>query len=308
MALEWLPFMYPPALFDMRDKDGTMRRLTSSGQLPFHPHGAPHGTSNSSHHPHHATVSSLLSSHHPKHTGLYHPSSLLRHMSMSIPIGEPAPQPSSFSQNVFIGAAATPCCSSPSDPHSRPFDLSKAILREDVMRTKENHDHGYQTSGRKKSAEAQPLDLRVVKKRKFDENQNVLLSPQPPTPPMTASPPHIGSSNGNTTNSSLSPDDARKSSAATPPLKSSRQTMLPTPPHPFSVVYGGSSHSTTLPTTYNGDSSYPQRTAGNISLRSSSRSSSNGPNGSSFPFSAQLSSQLMQSRSYHDVLGKFCLK
>ncbi|CAG7716109.1 unnamed protein product [Allacma fusca] len=217
-ALEWLPLVYPPGIFDLREKDGTPRRT--------------------SHH-----LNPLLIPPPPKLSGpggALYPSGLLRHMS----IGDQG-QPT-FSPNIFMACQAAAAAAAAADmvhtnghaitpaaaELSLPFDLSRRfpVSTAEDARVSDR-------KGRKEpqNIEEQPLDLRVSKKR-VDENQNIVPSPeQIASPVQSPSPP--------------------KSTHAFSPLLYNRHL----PP--------GLTH--------------PQRT---------------------FPFSAQINSQLIQ-RPFHDVLG-----
>lgn len=155
-ALEWLPLVYPPGLFDLREKDATTRR-----GLPFSPQHQLHLNNN-------MFVSPTTKLGMPN--GLY-PPGLIRHMSMAM--SDPSQPHHSIAPNLFmacqaaaVAAAADASSSAPTDPHI-PFDLSRRFSPQSPSE---------QNEGSCEDSKEQPLDLRVSKNR-MDENQNIIPSP-----------------------------------------------------------------------------------------------------------------------------------
>lgn len=210
-ALEWLPLVYPPGLLDLREKDPSgnihahhhQRRLAgatpASGLLSSMNHG---------HHPHeHSGTSSFA-----KTGGMYHPGGLLRQMSLAV--GEPAPPiGSSFPAGMFMSAlggsgsnhgphheiltakstasssSSSSSSSTSSSASSSPGDL---LMPFDLSRRYPTHRSAHQDSEEFEATAAaltaktpktgerdQPLDLTIKKKKRVDENQNVVSSPEP---------------------------------------------------------------------------------------------------------------------------------
>lgn len=168
-ALEWLPLVYPPGLFNLRDKDGTLRRGISFSQ-----------------HPMPLRNNTLM----PPSVKADGPSELytagfMRHMSMAI--GDPShTHMGSLPPNLFMACQAAAAAAgtdgslsdSPSGETQIPFDLSRHFPTRTSLQTMVGGSEGVSAPNSRSTDETkdQPLDLRVPKNR-IDENQNILSSP-----------------------------------------------------------------------------------------------------------------------------------
>lgn len=355
-ALEWLPLMYPQGLLDMRDKDSNpSRRLNNLPPSmltphPMHPH---------SHHHHHLPHHPLPGLLPPKPGALYHPAAAGFLRSMSVAVGEPAPHlPSSpFPSNLFMGAALNGSSSESRTPNNKellmPFDLSKRFHNNGISAGKghhhqqQNHHQSVQNHHNRRavgeeegeakipskeqsaggvvsSKDEQPLDLSVKRRKRLDENQNVIstCTPSPPPKKRSRSPTPVSSHQQHHNHHHPRPE-----SSPTPPAAKRIHT-------PISIANGGgrqtpgNNNEQTETTLSNNSSSSSNNNGATFTpptmnhpamnmfgrhhlpphgLRHASPHHPGGGGGRPFPFVASALNPQFVQQPYHDVIGKHWL-